>query len=85
MPNLKSSQKRLRASLKARERNRSLRTRMRGAIKRVRQATDPAAAAEALQAAGSIIDRTAQKGVVHRNTAARYKSRLARAVAKTAV
>jgi small subunit ribosomal protein S20 len=53
---------------------------MRGAIKKVRQATDPEAAAQALQAAASIIDRTAHKGVVHRNTAARYKSRLAAAV-----
>jgi small subunit ribosomal protein S20 len=80
VPNLKSSKKSLRASLRARDRNRGLRTRMRTAIKKVRQTADPAAAAQALQAAASIIDRTAHKGVVHRKTAARYKSRLARAV-----
>lgn len=78
MPNLKSSQKRLRTSLKARRRNRSLRSRMRTAIKKVHQAPDHTTAQQALRQAISIIDKTAQKGVIHPRTAARYKSRLTR-------
>ncbi|MEW6752668.1 MAG: 30S ribosomal protein S20 [Candidatus Latescibacterota bacterium] len=80
MPKLKSSQKRLRTSLRARNRNRAIRSRLRTAIKRVRQAPDRAAAEEALKLAIPIIDRTAKKGVLHRNAAARHKSRLSQLV-----
>lgn len=53
---------------------------MRTALKKVRQAPDKASAEIALQAAISIIDRTTNKGIVHKNAAARYKSRLSRLV-----
>jgi small subunit ribosomal protein S20 len=53
---------------------------MRTAIKAVRQAADPSSAQEALQVAFSKIDKTAKHNVIHRNMAARYKSRLARFV-----
>ena len=80
MPKLKSSKKRLRHSLKVQMRNRGIRSRMRTAIKKVRQAPDKATAQEALQQAVPIIDKTARKRVIHANTASRVKSRLNRLV-----
>ena len=56
---------------------------MRTAIKTVKKAVasgDKAAAAAALNASTSKIDRTAAKGVIHKNAAARHKARLAQAV-----
>jgi small subunit ribosomal protein S20 len=75
----------MRQSAERRVRNRAARGEMRTAIKKVRGAlagSDAAAAQTALQSAVQIIDRTAKKHVVHRNTAARTKSRLAKAAAK---
>ena len=80
MPKLKSAKKHIVTSAKAYVRNRTLRSRMRTALKKVRQAPDKASAETALQAAISTIDRTASKGIVHKNAAARYKSRLSRLV-----
>ena len=66
-------------SLNNRERNRQFRSRLRGALKSIRAAIDgndlPAAKA-ALKQTISLIDRMASKGVIHRNAAGRYKSRL---------
>ena len=84
MANIKSAEKRHRKSLEQRERNRARRSRMRTAVKRLRQAITEGDAAEArtlLTPTLSEIDATAQKGVIHANAAARYKSRLTRAVA----
>ena len=83
MANTKSAEKRIKQSARRRERNRSYRTRMRGAIKALRADADAGnivAARAALPKTLSLIDATAQKGVIHRNTAARYKSRLTRLV-----
>ena len=80
MPKLISSKKRLRTSLKARDRNRAALSRMRTAIKKVRSAEDKETATVALNGALSVVDRTVRKGRIHRNTGARYKSRLARMV-----
>jgi len=83
MANTKSAEKRMRQSAERRVRNRAARGEMRTAIKKVRGALaggDAAGAQTALQSAVQIIDRTAKKHVVHRNTAARTKSRLAKAV-----
>ncbi len=80
MPNTKSSKKRLIQNQKAQLRNRTARSRMRSAIKAVRQAPDRATATEALAKAVSIIDRSAKKRVVPKNAAARYKSRLTKRV-----
>jgi small subunit ribosomal protein S20 len=83
MANTKSAEKRARQSEKRRERNRGARSTMRTAIKKVRGAVDAGDAGQAeqaLAAAVSIIDRSAKKNVVHRNTAARTKSRLVKAV-----
>ena len=83
MANTKSAEKRIRQSAKRNERNRAARSAMRTAIKKVRGAVDAGdgpAAETALREAVQLIDRTVTKNVVHRNTAARTKSRLVKAV-----
>jgi small subunit ribosomal protein S20 len=85
MANKKSAKKRAAKSEAQRERNRGVRSTMRTAVKRVRQAAaggDVEAAEGLLREAISIVDVTAKKGVIHRNTAARTKSRLAAEVRK---
>ena len=85
MPHTKSAKKALRQDAKRRERNRAYRSRMRSNIKKLRtlvESGDAAGARAALPSTLGLIERTAQKGVIHRNTAARYKSRLAKLVAK---
>jgi small subunit ribosomal protein S20 len=84
MANKKSARKRAVKSLELKQKNRAARSRMRTAVKTVRQAIDQGSdKAEALLAqAISVIDSTAQKGVVHRNTAARTKARLTAAANK---
>ena len=84
MPHTRSAWKRMRTSREARLRNRSVRSAMKTAIKKVMTASSREEAAEALRRATSIIDRTASKGVIHRNAAARYKSRLAKLVERMA-
>ena len=84
MANHKSALKRMRQDEVKRQRNRSHRTRMRNAVRKLRtliEAGDADAAREQLPQILSLVDHTAQKGVIHRNTAARYKSRLTVAVA----
>lgn len=83
MANTKSAEKRIRQTGIRRERNRAARSRMRGAIRRLREAVgsgDRAKAQELLPETLSLVDATAQKSVIHPNAAARTKSRLIRAV-----
>lgn len=80
MPQHKSAMKRMRTSRRARTRNMAARTRLRTAVKHVRIADTKAAAEEALAKAVVVIDKTAQKGVIHKRQAARRKSRLTRLV-----
>ncbi|HUP02004.1 MAG TPA: 30S ribosomal protein S20 [Gemmatimonadota bacterium] len=82
MPKAKSAEKRARTNLKQRERNRRDRSRLRTAIKKVRQAESPDGARSALRGAESLLDRLASKGVIHANAAARQKSRLGAHVAR---
>lgn len=76
-----------RQSLKNREHNRHFRARLRGALKTIRTAIDASdltAAKTGLKATLSLIDKMASKGIIHRNAAGRYKSRLtARLAAKS--
>ena len=68
-----------RQSVKNREHNRQFRSRLRGALKSVRVAIDGndlTAAKTALKDTISLIDKMTSKGVIHRNAASRYKSRL---------
>ena len=77
----KQSRKRHRQSLERRMRNRSVRTRVRRQMRMMRIAMaegDAAKVKELLPGTMSVIDIGWRKGVFHRNTAARYKSRMAR-------
>jgi small subunit ribosomal protein S20 len=78
VPNVKSAIKRARTSQVKRARNRRDRSRLRSAVKEVRQATEVKAAEASLQQAASLLDRAARKGLIHPNKAARDKSRLSR-------
>ena len=81
----KSALKANRQNIRRREANRQLRSKLRTGLKKLRQAAagdDQDAAREALVGTQSLVDKMAAKGVIHRNTAARYKSRLATRVAK---
>jgi small subunit ribosomal protein S20 len=83
MANSKQAAKRARQNEKTRVRNVSLRTTMRTAIKKVRKAIeagDKAAAQAVLQASTSVIDSVADKKIIHKNKAARHKSRLSAAI-----
>jgi small subunit ribosomal protein S20 len=87
MANIKSAEKRNRQNEVRRQRNRQDRSRMRTSIKKLRaslEGGDAETARSLLPETLRLIDRTAQKGVIHRNTAARYKSRLTQAVARVA-
>jgi small subunit ribosomal protein S20 len=68
-----------RQSLNNRDRNRQFRSRLRGALKSIRAAidgNDMTAAKSALKQTISLIDKMASKGIIHRNAAGRYKSRI---------
>lgn len=83
MANIKSAKKRILVSQKRTERNKAIRSKVKTSIKKVEAAVaanDKAAAKEALANAVSTIDKASQKGVYHKNTAARKVSRLTVAV-----
>lgn len=83
MANHKSALKRARQNIDRRTRNRAAKTRVKNIIKDVRSAIDEnakEAAMEKLNSAKSIIDDTASKGIIHKNTAARKISRLSKRV-----
>jgi len=82
MPHHKSAAKRVKTNEKARLSNIAVKSRMRSAVKAVRSATKKAEAETALKAAIAILDRTAAKGVIKKETASRQKSRLALFAAK---
>ena len=78
MPNHKSAEKRVRQSERRRLINRANRSRLRTAVKELRGGLEKGGkeAAELLPKTISEIDKAVQKGVLHRNAAARQKSRL---------
>lgn len=80
MANSKQAAKRAKTSTAQRATNMSLRTTLRSAIKKVQKAIaggDHAAAQAALMAQQPTIDSIARKRIIHKNKAARHKSRLA--------
>jgi len=79
VPRIKSAKKRMRQTRALTEANRGKRSQLRTAIKGVRQAATPEARAQAMKTAEKLIDRAGQKHLIHPNTAARMKSRLATA------
>ena len=79
MANSASAKKRARQAIVRRGHNMSLRARMRTYVKRTVAAIesgDKEAAAAAFKEAGSVLDSSASKGLIHANNAARQKSRL---------
>jgi small subunit ribosomal protein S20 len=85
MASHESAVKAHRQNIVRREANRQYRSRLRGALRAIRSAIeggDPAKVKDALRETISLVDKMAGKKVIHRNAAARYKSRLAKRVGK---
>ena len=80
MPKIKSAKKALRQARSRTDRNKAQRSTLRTALKRVRAAATADAAAAAYAVAARLLDRAARKGLIHKNNAARHKSRMAAAV-----
>ena len=81
----KSALKANRQNIKRREHNRTMRSKLRSALKSIRaslDAKDLSGAKTALNQTVSLVDKMATKGIIHRNTAGRYKSRLAARLTK---
>jgi small subunit ribosomal protein S20 len=84
--NIESQIKRNRQNTRRQERNKAVRSRLRSEAKKVAQAIDSGeadAAASQLRTTGAMLDKAASRGVIHKRTAARRKSRLARRAART--
>jgi len=82
----KSALKAHRQTIKRHEHNREMRTRLRSALKAIRAAVDAGdtdAAKAALRDTFALVDKMAGKGIIHRNTAGRYKSRITRRMTGT--
>jgi small subunit ribosomal protein S20 len=74
-----------RQNVKRNEHNRALRSTLRTGLKAIRKALDAGnidEAKDALKGTVSLVDKMAGKGIIHKNTAGRYKSRLTRRIAK---
>ena len=87
MANIKSAKKRIDVAAKANAKNKSIKSTVKTAVKKVDAAIaegDKAAAAEKLRAAEVELTKATTKGVLHKNTSARKVSRLAKAVNKMA-
>ena len=87
MANHKSAEKRVRQNIKRNEINRSNRSKLRTQIKKLRSlltANDKNQSVELLNPTVSLIDKAVNKGLIHKNTAARYKSRLTKHVSELA-
>lgn len=85
MPNIKSAEKAMRQSRRRREFNLKIKESVKKSVKEVRRLIkegDKAKAAELMRNAMSSLDKAVKKGVVHKNNAARRKSRMAKALAK---
>ncbi len=86
MANIKSQIKRNRQNELRRQRNKAARSSLRTKVKRYLEAADsgdPNTAQEAYRTVTSALDKAAAKGVIHKNTAANKKSRLAKRLARS--
>lgn len=80
MPNTqvnRSAEKRVRQDRRKREKNRVVRGYIRDMLRNVRSETDPDNCEGLLKHSYSVLDKAVKKNIIHRKTAARYKSRLA--------
>ena len=85
MPNTKSAKKRLRQDKVRQSRNKAIKSAVRSSVKKVSTALDSgdiAGAEEAFVAAAKKLDRAGAKNIIHKNTAARKKSRMQKAIVK---
>ena len=82
MPKIKSAKKAMRQARSRTIRNKAQRSELRTAVKRVRVAATAVVATQAYAIAAKLLDRAARKGLIHKNNAARHKSRLAALVKK---
>jgi small subunit ribosomal protein S20 len=85
MANTRSAKKRVRASIRKRDRNRSTRSATKTLVSRARRpsgADTPSLTGEDVRRAISALDKAAEKGIIHRNNASRRKGRLMGALAK---
>ncbi|MCG6988756.1 MAG: 30S ribosomal protein S20 [Gemmatimonadetes bacterium] len=80
MPNIKSAKKRMELTHTARAKNRAERSRVRTAVKRVREATTAEEAQARYAEAQALLDRAATRGLHSANAVARWKSSLQRHV-----
>ena len=78
MPNIASAKKNMRKSRAATVRNRAQRSALRTALKKAKA---PGATAETKLTAAKLLDRAARKGLIHKNNAARHKSKISKAKA----
>ena len=87
MANIKSQIKRIKTNEKARLRNKSVKSALKTAVRKFREAAeagDVATATEAMRAASRQLDKAASKGVIHANQAANRKSAMAKKAAELA-
>jgi small subunit ribosomal protein S20 len=82
VPKIKSAKKAMRQARTRAVRNKAQRSALRTAVKHVRSAVTVDAAGKAYAVAAQLLDRAARKGIIHKNNAARHKSRLAALVKK---
>ena len=80
MANIKSQKKRIKTNEKRQERNKAVRSELKTRVKNANRAAGTDQADEALRLAIKRIDTAAAKGVIHKNAAARRKSRLVKKV-----
>ena len=87
MANIKSQIKRVKTNEKRRQRNKSVRSSVRTAVRKFREAVEAGNAEEAAElqrAASRALDKAASKGVIHKNQAANRKSAMAKRISSAA-
>jgi len=80
MPNIKSAKKRVRVNQDKAARNKARKSALKTAIKKANAAEDAAAKQDLVREAIQKVDQAAAKGLIHKNTAARKKSALAKSL-----
>lgn len=83
MANTKSAKKALRRNVARRQRNQATESMLKTVVKKARKSAGTEASPLDLRTAVRALDKAAQRGVIHKNQAARRKSRLAKAVSKS--
>ncbi len=84
MPHHKSAEKRVRTNERDRKRNTTVKSEVRTVTRRLRESAGSEKAPSALREVQSVLDNATRKGVLHKRTADRKKSRLARLVNRMA-